>query len=146
VLKPRVEIVSGNDAPAYMTRAYVYYINDREALEGSWRPGSYADAEAGLVRHRVSGEVRSHGLVGHQSDLEPYYITLTVSSSPMLIVVVDSINKFYAYRVFKYTMPLERILVPITFKVWQGEKPYRESEWTIVGEAYEAGGAEGDGE
>jgi hypothetical protein len=98
---------------------------------------SYADAEAGLIRHRNSGEVRSHSITGVQSNEEPFHISLMVSSSPMLLVVVDPIDKFYAYRVFRYKMPLERILVPVTFQVWRWQAPYREGDWTIVSEQSE---------
>jgi hypothetical protein len=49
-----------------------------------------------------------------------------------MLVAVDPMNKFYAYRVFRYQIPLEKILVPVTFKTWQWEEPYKDGEWTFV--------------
>jgi hypothetical protein len=118
--------------PAYMVRVYATYISDADVLdEGVWRPESWADAEAGLVRHRTTGEVRSHGLMGVQ-DEEDTYVHLILTSSPVVLVAVDQMNKFYAYRVFRYEIPLETIRVPVTFKTWQWERPYKENEWTFV--------------
>lgn len=137
VLQPRVMISSGSaiDTPAYMARAYVYYIEQNDIRDSNWRPESYADADAGLVRHRTTGEVRSHGLTGTQSP-EDSYIHIVVSKSPVLLVAVDPINRFYAYRTFEYQVPLERILIPVSFKIWQKESR-KEEGWTIIGEASE---------
>jgi hypothetical protein len=125
-----VEIIKGNAVPAYRARVYACYIDETDARGVNWRPESYADAEGGLIRHRSTHEVRSHGLVGFQSEDDNIYITLT--SSPVVLVAVDPVNRFYAYRVFRYEMPLDRIYVPVVFKVWQWEQPYREGEWTVV--------------
>jgi hypothetical protein len=114
-----------------MARVYVWYIDETDARDGIWRPGSWADAEAGIVRHRNTGEVRSHALVGYQSD-EDNCVHLVLTKSPVLLVAVDPINRFYAWRVFRYKIPLESIRVPVTFRVWRWEQPYVESDWTVV--------------
>lgn len=135
VVQPYVKITqgSGDNTPAYLARAYVYYIEEKEFLNPNWRPESYADADAGIIRHRTTGEIRSHGLMAGQG--EDGFVRITVTSSPMLLVAVDPVNKFYAYRTFQYKIPLERILIPVTFKIYQGTQPYKETDgWTYAGE------------
>ncbi len=135
---PRRMATQGSDtqSAANMVRLYAYYISESDAHNGNWRPESYADADAGLVRHRISGEILSHGLVREQN-ADDTYIHMVVSRSPVLLVAVDPIAGFYAWRTFKYEIPLAEIRIPVTFKVWQWAQPYRENEWTITSERYE---------
>jgi hypothetical protein len=136
VLQPHVMISSGSDplAPAYMARAYVFYTDDREFLTPDRWPSSYADAEAGIIRHRTTGEGTSFNLMEAQGD--DTYIHLTLTKSPMVLVAVDPINRIYAWRTFKYEIPLERIYVPVSFKAYQ-QTPYKENEWTVIKESDE---------
>jgi hypothetical protein len=135
VVQPRVMVSQGSDplTPAYMARVYVWYIDQKDFLDNPWRPASYADADAGIVRHRTSGEVRSHGLVGTQSQ-EDGYIHIPLTNSPVVLVAVDPINRYYAWRTFEFEIPLERVLLPVTFRTYYQETqiPYREEEWTIM--------------
>jgi hypothetical protein len=140
VVQPRVMVSQGSDprTPAYMARVYVWYIDEKEHLNNPWRPASWADADAGIVRHRSTGEVRSHGLAGTQSE-EDGYIHIPLTSSPVLLVAVDPINRFYAWRTFEFEIPLERVLVPVTFRTYYNttQIPYREEEWTVMSEEKE---------
>lgn len=139
VVQPRVMISagSGSSTPAYMARVYAWYIDDKDIA--NWRPGSYADAEAGLVRHRTTGEVRSHGLMAVQrtdfQSVEDSYVHLIISRSPVLLVAVDPVNRFYGYRKFEYKVPWDRALVPVTFKTWQ--LSYDEYGWKMISELSE---------
>jgi hypothetical protein len=135
VLQPRVMVSQGSDplTPAYMARLYVWYITEREYLDNPWRPASWADAEAGVVRHRTSGEMRSFGLSGVQGE-EDGFIHVPLTRSPVLLVAVDPVNRFYAWRTFEFKIPLERVLVPVTFRTYYNadQIPYREEEWTVM--------------
>ncbi len=144
VIQPRVMVSSGSDplTPAYMARAYAFYIDEREYLHPARKPASYADAEAGIIRHNTTGEVSSFNLSGAQGD--DNYVHLTLTKSPMLLVAVDPVNRIYAWRTFQYEIPLERIFVPVTFKAFQ-LTPYRESDgWTVIKEADEKASQEED--
>ncbi len=136
VLQPRVMLSAGSDprTPAYMARAYVFYVDEKEYLRPVRRPESYADAEAGIIRHVTSGEVTSYNLSGMQQG--DNYIYLSLTQSPMMLVAVDPVNRIYAWRTFQYEIPLERIFVPVTFKAYQAT-PYKENEWTVVKESDE---------
>jgi hypothetical protein len=133
VLQPRVMVSSGSDprTPAYMARAYVFYIDEKEYRNPSWRPASYADAEAGIIRNTRTDEVRSYNLAGAQG--EDTYVHLVLTKSPIVLVAVDPVNRFYAWRTFQYEIPLERIFVPVVFRTYQ-TTPYKESDWTFASE------------
>lgn len=133
VVQPRSMISSGSDSktPAYLARVYAFYVTEVEARNLTWIPASYEDAEAGLITHRGTGEVRTHGLAGGQGD--DTYVRLTLTRSPAMLVAVDPVNRMYAYRAFKYEIPLhEPLYVPVTFKVYQSAAPYKENEWTVT--------------
>lgn len=134
VLQPRVMISSGSDplTPAYMARVYAFYIDDDEYLRPDMIPSSYADAEAGVIRNGT--QMRSYSLAGEQQD--DTFVHLVLTKSPVLLVAIDPVNRFYAWRTFKYEIPLERIFVPVVFRTYQTE-PYKESDWMIISEASE---------
>ncbi len=136
-------VSSGSDllTPAYMARAYVFYIDKKEFLNPTRRPASYADAEAGIIRHISTGEVRSYNLSGAQG--EDNYIHLPLTKSPMMLVAIDPVNRIYAWRTFQYEIPLERLFVPVTFKAYQ-QTPYTENLWRVVRERDEIASQEED--
>jgi hypothetical protein len=143
VLQPRVMISSGSDplTPAYMARLYVFYIDEKDYQNPVWRPASYADAEAGVIRNTRTDEARSFNLAGAQG--EDAYVHLVLTKSPMVLMVVDPVNRFYAWRTFRYEIPLERIFVPVVFRTYQ-TTPYTENrEWTFASETDENATQEG---
>ncbi len=137
VVQPRVMVSQGSNplTPAYMARVYVWYVDKKEHLDHNWRPASYTDAEAGIVRHRGTGEVRSFGLVGTQSE-EDGFVRIPLTSSPVLLVAIDPVNRLYAWRTFDFKLPLESILVPVTFRTYYTPEqfPYKDGDWTVLRE------------
>jgi hypothetical protein len=141
IVVPRLMLTQGSDenAPAFGVRLYAWYIDEKDVRDTDRRPFSYADADSGIARHRVTGEVRSHDLAARQSE-EDGLIRLPVTSSPVLLVAVDPVHRLYAFRTFKYQIPLEEIRIPVSFKIWRGgQSPYeyRENEWVIRSELYD---------
>ncbi len=136
VLQPRVMVSEGSNplTPAYMARVYVWYIDKKEHLDHNWRPESYADAEMGVVRHRGTGEVWPFGLTGTQA--EDGYVRIPLTSSPVLLVAIDPVNRLYAWRTFDFRIPLERVYVPVTFRTYYRPEqfPYRDGDWTVLRE------------
>jgi hypothetical protein len=133
VVRPYVKITSGSDdhTLGYLIRVYAFYTDEKDYLNPRWRPASWVNAEAGLIRNVATGEVRSHDLMGGQSP-EDGYVHLTLTSSPMVLVAVDPVNKFYAWRTFKYEVPLERLYVPVSFEIYQSS--YKKYEWNVASE------------
>jgi hypothetical protein len=114
--------------PAYMTRLYGWYIDEKDIM--NWRPDTFADADAGIIRHRVTHEVRSHGITASQLG-EDIFISMIITRSPVLLVAVDPVSGMYAWRTFKYQIPLQTTRVPVSFKTYLDTYPYKENEWTI---------------
>lgn len=139
VVQPYVMISSGSDVhtPGYMVRVYAFYTDEAEYLNPNWWPRSYADAEAGLIRHRTTGEVRSYSLSAVQDNGGDGYARLILTKSPLVLVAVDPVNKFYAWRKFEYRVPLERVLLPVTFKIYQGNYEDTGSQWRFASAASE---------
>ncbi len=138
VVTPYVMAAQSSDpkTPAYMVRVYAYYINEEDAYNQNWRPMSYADADAGIVTHRETGQTMARGLAAGQG--EDTFVHIALTRSPVLLVAVDPLNRMYGWRTFKYQMPLETIRIPVSFQKWRETEPhYKEYEWTMVGEASE---------
>ncbi len=133
MVQPRVMVSQGSDprTPAYMARTYVWYIDKKEHLDHKWRPESYADADAGIVRHRDTGEEWSYGLMGSQNS--DGLISITLTSSPVLLVATDPINRLYAWRTFDFKVPLDRVIIPVTFRTYYTPEqfPYKDGEWMV---------------
>ncbi len=71
---------------------------------------------------------------------EDGYVHLVLTSSPVVLVAVDPVNRFYAWRTFRYEMPMPRMEIPVRFLLWRptAEQPwYDDSEWRVVGAEYE---------
>ncbi len=113
IIKPRWLPVSMNeqsspDNPAYMVRVYAFYNVGKNPSEAErWRPRSFAQAEAGIIHHRTSDQRHSYSLVGEQGDDKLVHLTMT--SSPVVLVAVDPLNRFYAYGVFEYGIPMPQL-------------------------------------
>jgi hypothetical protein len=126
---------TGGEA-AYMVRVYAFYIPENDLISikddtSKWAPSSYEDADAGIIRHIDTGDVRSFGLMGKQS--EDTYVHLTVSSSPVVLVAVDPVNKFYAYRAFDYLPPLrDPVRMVLQFRLYETAAEFENSNWTVV--------------
>lgn len=141
VIKPRLRRMSMDKpgSPAYMVRVYAFYnIGKTRSLAEKWRPRSFAEAEAGIINRRGSDEVRSYSLVGEQG--EDTFVHLTMTSSPVMLVAVDPLNRFYAYGVFEYEIPLPRLEIVLPINGWLDKEPYKEAYWTVINEKYDREG------
>lgn len=143
VIKPRLMVAEGSnpDQPAYMVRVYAFYNVGklRKDAERDWRPASYAEAESGIISHTRTGEIRSYSLMGEQND-EDSFVYMTLTSSPVMLVAVDPLSRFYAYGVFEYGIPMPTFYLAVHFKKWETEAPYKDGQyWTVVSAEYEEG-------
>jgi hypothetical protein len=135
------------DGKAYQVRIYVFYIGrgtkPAQFTEAeNWRPLSYADAEAGIITNKYTGEVRSTEFFREQA--EDSYIYLPLTSSPVVLVAVNEYDKYYAWRAFKYESPMPRIVISVMFdlKKSTAENPYFKDSsngWIVTAEQFETG-------
>jgi hypothetical protein len=145
LIKPRRLVVdsSPKDGLAYDVRVYAFYIGqgikpgDIEAAK-DWRPLSYSDAESGILTNIKTGEVRTTGFFREQD--EDHFIRMTLSSSPVVLVAVNAMDRYYAWRVFNYEIPMPHVEIVLRFLLNKStaETPeYRDSLWSVVAEKYE---------
>lgn len=139
VIMPQRMLVesSPKDQPAWLTRVYVFYLAENEtgekATPNPWAPSSWADADAGIVRNGNTGEVRLSSYVVEQGG--DNYIHAVVSSSPVMLVVVNAYDKMYAWGTYKYEIPMPEVRLPLQFDIWKkGDESvtsYGNMRWTV---------------
>jgi hypothetical protein len=130
---------------AYQVRIYAFYIGQGIKLSDieeakNWRPASYTDAEAGILTNIRTREVRTTGFFREQDD--DGNIRMTFSSSPVVLVAVDAMNRYYAWRVFNFEIPFNYAEFPVRFQLYKStlETPeYIDLQWTVTSEKYETG-------
>lgn len=139
VIMPRLQEFESSSPgnPAYEVRVYAFYDIGKSKTDAEvWAPGSYEAADAGLLRNRTTGEVRSHNLMAVQSE-EDYNARLVLTSTPVILVAVDPVHEFYAYGFYEFGIPMPAMYIPVHFQIWKGNNPYKDGLWTIVSAAYE---------
>ncbi len=120
IVKPRLKTSSSSadGVPAYDVRIYAFYnVGENQTEVERWRPASYADAEAGVIR-RVDdpGNERLYNLMAGQG--EDTYAHLVLSSSPVMLVAVDPVHRIYGWRFFQYMVPMPKMDIVVYFRPW----------------------------
>jgi hypothetical protein len=132
---------SPTDGAAHMVRIYVIYIGKGKINENldikDWRPMSYSDAEAGMITNTKTGGVKYASLYRQQGD--DSYVRLPITSSPAVLVAVNEMDEYYAWRYFEYEVPMPRMEIVLRFMLWKStdQAPlYSDSEWTVGSAAW----------
>lgn len=101
-----------------------------------WTVASYDDALNGVLTSKTSGEKRSDAMERvEQSDST---VVLQLTATPATIVVVDTVNKLFGWRMTEVAENLPDLYVSITFRPWSVKKQYVEGPWRMNNEAYVA--------
>lgn len=101
-----------------------------------WTVASYEDALNGVLTSKTSGEKRSDAMERVEQQDSTVVLQLTVT--PVTIVVVDPINKLFAWRMTEVVENLPDLYVSVTFRPWSAKKRYVEGPWRMNNEAYVA--------
>ncbi len=101
-----------------------------------WTVASYEDALNGVLTSKTSGEKRSDAMERVEQSDSTVVLQLTVT--PVTIVVVDPINKLFAWRMTEVVENLPDLYVSVTFRPWSAKKLYVEGPWRMNNEAYVA--------
>lgn len=101
-----------------------------------WTVASYEDALNGVLTSKTSGEKRSDAMERVEQSDSTVVLQLTVT--PVTIVVVDPINKLFAWRMTEVVENLPDLYVSVTFRPWSAKKRYVEGPWRMNNEAYVA--------
>lgn len=101
-----------------------------------WTVASYEDALNGVLTSKTSGEKRSDAMA--HAEQQDSTVVLQLTATPATIVVVDPINKLFAWRMTEVVENLPDLYVSVTFRPWSAKKRYVEGPWRMNNEAYVA--------
>lgn len=116
---------------AYMVTVYAWYLSSDE-----WHVTSYGNAEAGIIEHKVTGELRGHDFAQGQDETDAK-VRFRFTRPTVLMVAVDPINKLYAWRQFNIPENFPLLYADVRFIIWRSLTTfeYKEQGWTVVNEA-----------
>lgn len=132
-LRPYLQMESGGEA--VVAEGVVAYAFAADTTQ--WTVASYEDALAGVLTSKTSTEKRSDAMV-HAVQEGAEDLVLQLTATPATIVVVDTVNKLYGWRMTEVAENLPDLYVSITFRPWSVKKVYAEGAWRMNNEAYVA--------
>lgn len=100
-----------------------------------WQIASYDDAVAGRIVRKTGSEERTtpNFQAYHESDTDLY--GMEVTATPLLAVVVDRLNRLYAYTKLVPDLTGESPTWPVVFRPWMARWKYDENGWVMVDES-----------
>ena len=127
VLKPLVSNGSENEDVDHYITAYAYYADTTH-----WTVASYDDAVAGrIVRKEGAEELTTPNFTAYYESDSGLY-GMEVTAVPLMAVVVDRVNRIYAYTKFEPDLEGESPTWPVVFRPWRSEPKYKEGDWQMV--------------
>lgn len=101
-----------------------------------WTIATYDDALNGVLTSKTSGEKRSDAM--DRAEQGDSTVVLQLTATPATIVVVDTVNKLFGWRMTDVVENLPDLYVSVTFRPWSVKKRYAEGAWRMNNEAYVA--------
>lgn len=129
-ISPSVQAEEGGETtePAKL-KAYAYVVDTT-----AWKIASYVDAAAGVItRKEDPAQKRSNPNFSAYKEESGNY-GMEVSSSTLMVVVVDQTNELYAYSKQVVDLEGDPVTFPIVFRMWRPEYLYVEEGWRVVNE------------
>lgn len=129
-IAPSVQAEEGGETtePSKL-KAYAYAVDTT-----AWRIASYVDAAAGVITSKNDpSQTRSNPNFTASKEESGDY-GMEVSSSTLMVVVVDQTNEVYAYSKQEVDLDGEPVTFPIVFRTWRPEYLYVEEGWRVVNE------------
>lgn len=129
-IAPSVQAEEGGETtePSKL-KAYAYAVDTT-----AWRIASYVDAAACVITSKNDpSQTRSNPNFTASKEESGDY-GMEVSSSTLMVVVVDQTNEVYAYSKQEVDLDGEPVTFPIVFRTWRPEYLYVEEGWRVVNE------------
>ena len=101
-----------------------------------WTIATYDDALNGVLTSKTSGEKRTDAM--DRAEQGDSTVVLQLTATPATIVVVDTVNKLFGWRMTDVVENLPDLYVSVTFRPWSVKKRYAEGAWRMNNEAYVA--------
>lgn len=108
-------------------KAYAYVADTTD-----WYIASYDDAVAGRITRKDASEERT------TPNFQAYYESdsglwgMEVTATPLMAVVVDRLNRIYAYTKLAPNLQGPSPIWPVVFRPWRTEWKYEENDWCMV--------------
>lgn len=136
VLQPTSQAASDDVVqPFEGALAYAYKADTTE-----WTVATYADALAGIVSMK---EDPSQRLSLPYAQAAPYekegttgWLSMSLSQASQMVIVVDPVNRLYAYTQQKLAQNLPATYVAVQFKLWKAGNSYKDGNWSFYNEFY----------
>lgn len=134
-ISPAMQSVEGGaDQQIPKVKAYAF-----AADTTAWRIASYQDAVTGKITSKTDPtQTRTNPNFQAYPEPESQLLGMSVSSTPLMIVVVDQTNSLYAYVKQDLDLAGEPVTFPIVFRPWQQLWIDVEDGWRVVNEQFGA--------
>ncbi len=108
-------------------KAYAYVADTTD-----WHIASYDDAVAGRITRKDGSEERTtpNFTAYYESNSGTY--GMEVDATPLMAVVVDRLNRIYAYTKLVPDLEGPSPTWPVVFRPWRTEWKYKENDWCMV--------------
>ncbi len=155
VIRPLLQTSADDRQPKVVegATAFAYYVDTT-----MWKVASYDDAVAGVITHKETGEQRnepaavSEPYTGNEvpkpapeqraaTDAETEvstegWLQLHISSPLQMVVVVDPMNKIYAYTNQKLVENLHTLYSTVVFQAWKETTSYQSNGWSFYRDGF----------
>ena len=123
-----------------------------EADTLTWTIASYEDALNGVLTRKESGERGVAPVAGELilvDSVATEVLSMQVSSTPVILVAVDTENRLYGYRQQDLGENLSPLYTSVIFRPWKLMKKYVDGSWRMFNDFYvdepdDSGGGAGD--
>ena len=117
---PSTSEIANVKAYAYAADTTAFYI------------ASYDDAVSGKLTAKTAGVTPPATPFSAYEDKETGLYKMEVSSSTLMVVVVDRTNRLYAYSKQVVDLEGETVTLPVVFRPWRATWIYVEDGWRFV--------------
>ena len=134
VVKPLRQATSDDRNPEVIpdATAFVYAVDT-----AAWYVASYDDALAGILTSKADPAVRE---TAPRAVSEPYgadgWIRLNLDREQQMVVVVDPLDRLYAYTQQQIGENLPQLTVSLLFQPWKSGSSYKNGSWTFRNDFY----------
>ncbi len=130
-INPVQQIVDGGELSEISSlKAYAFAADTMQ-----WRVASYDDAFGGKITSKTDSSLtRNNPNFTAYKESDSHLYKMQVSSPDIMVVVVDRINRLFAYTQKRIDLDADPVTLDLTFRVWREEYIYDVDGWVFVDE------------
>lgn len=135
ILKPLMQKTSGETPQPVGAVAYAYNVDTL-----LWTVAGYDDARQGVVslKENPAEKMSSPAATAESYELEGTvgWLQMSLSKSTQMVVLVDTVDRIYAYTQQELVDNLPQLYVSVLFKLWKEGNSYADGKWSFYNEFY----------